>query len=317
MKINPFIFTAVLVTAILSFVASPWCSSNFFVKAEVSPIVASCSANPANSARPGESIIWTVTTSGGDGIYTYSWSGTNSLSGTTASVSKTYSTQGTKIATVRVTSGGVSKTATCSATIVSWPPIVVSCSAVPVSVYPDNPITWTAVASGGNGTYAYAWSGTDKLLGTIASVSKSYTIVGKKIATIKVTSGGLSKTATCSATVNVNMSAKIACIGAAVNTRGRALGTAMTAYTQSINSAYSTRETALQQAYAQATTLIEIKAAIKKVWSDFNLEKITAKTTWISAKKVAYSQYVTAALACKAPSGTGDGSNVSSELKGQ
>ena len=62
----------------------------------------SCSASP-DPAKIGELVTWTASVSGGTPPYTYSWSGSESLSGDTASVTKTYSTLGTKTATVTVT----------------------------------------------------------------------------------------------------------------------------------------------------------------------------------------------------------------------
>lgn len=53
--------------------------------------------------------------------YAYSWSGTNGLSGTTASVSKSYPNTGTKTGSVTVTSGSQSATNTCSMTVSTTP----------------------------------------------------------------------------------------------------------------------------------------------------------------------------------------------------
>lgn len=71
------------------------------------PLVASCSVSPT-SIETGGQATWTATASGGNGTYTYQWSGTNNLSGTSRTITKSYSTTGTKTAQVIVTSGGVS-----------------------------------------------------------------------------------------------------------------------------------------------------------------------------------------------------------------
>lgn len=63
-----------------------------------------------------------------------------------------------------------------------------SCSVSPTSVYTGSPVTWTASASGGAGSYTYSWSGTDSLSGTVASISKIYTTVGTKTASVTITS---------------------------------------------------------------------------------------------------------------------------------
>lgn len=113
-----------------------------------------------------------------------------------------------------------------------------------------------------------------------------------------------------------DVTTKITCVGAAVNTRETALDTAMTSYTGSINSAYAARAAALKQAYTQ-TSLIAVKNAVKTAWSDFNKSVKSSRKTWVTAKNSAWSQYRTAAVACKAPAGTGDGANSGLEVVGQ
>jgi len=63
-----------------------------------------------------------------------------------------------------------------------------SCSVSPTSVYTGSPVTWTASASGGAGSYTYSWSGTDSLSGAVASISKTYTTVGTKTASVTIAS---------------------------------------------------------------------------------------------------------------------------------
>jgi hypothetical protein len=47
---------------------------------------------------------WIAIPSHGNGTYTYTWSGTDGLTGTAASVNKTYTSVGTKTASLVVTS---------------------------------------------------------------------------------------------------------------------------------------------------------------------------------------------------------------------
>ncbi len=95
----------------------PATQSQTFTINRTAPLsVGSCSGSP-NPATTGSSMTWSVPTpTGGTGSYTYAWSGTDSLSGSTRTVSKTYSTTGTKNATVIVTSGAESATKNCSIT---------------------------------------------------------------------------------------------------------------------------------------------------------------------------------------------------------
>lgn len=75
-----------------------------------------CSASPS-SALTNNEITFTANPTGGTGTYTYSWTGDDSLSGTTAIVKKSYIARGQKNATVTVVSGNETKTATCSVLI--------------------------------------------------------------------------------------------------------------------------------------------------------------------------------------------------------
>jgi hypothetical protein len=73
-----------------------------------------CSAHRSD-AYTGDSVTWRAQgVSGGNGNYTYSWSGTNGLSGSGSSVSKTYRSDGIKNATVTIRSAGKTITRECS-----------------------------------------------------------------------------------------------------------------------------------------------------------------------------------------------------------
>jgi hypothetical protein len=81
------------------------------------PISGSCSVSPG-SIYQGQSATWSVSgVSGGNGTYSYSWSGTDGLSGTGSSASKTYTTTGSKTASVTISSADVQKTISCSSTL--------------------------------------------------------------------------------------------------------------------------------------------------------------------------------------------------------
>ncbi|MCI0619951.1 hypothetical protein L0Y40_02890 [Candidatus Wolfebacteria bacterium] len=79
-------------------------------------LVGSCVGSP-NPAAVNQAVTWAASASGGTGSYTYSWSGTDGLSGTSQSVNKVYSAEGTKSATVTITSGSQSINRSCSITV--------------------------------------------------------------------------------------------------------------------------------------------------------------------------------------------------------
>jgi hypothetical protein len=79
------------------------CSTPVNVFYEPSTMTASCSVSD-NSIREGDSVTWSADVSGGDAPYTVEWTGSDDLSTTGNSVSKSYSNTGTKTASMKVTS---------------------------------------------------------------------------------------------------------------------------------------------------------------------------------------------------------------------
>jgi len=75
-----------------------------------------CYVNPQTS-YVGAPVTWYASVTGGNGYYTYSWTGTDSLFANENMVSKTYYSSGTKMAYLTVTSNGQSVTKQCSAYI--------------------------------------------------------------------------------------------------------------------------------------------------------------------------------------------------------
>lgn len=76
----------------------------------------SCSAN-VSSANIGQQVTWQGTASGGAGNYHFFWSGDDKLVGITQSVTKSYTTPGTKSTTVQIVSGATNVVRTCSVEI--------------------------------------------------------------------------------------------------------------------------------------------------------------------------------------------------------
>jgi len=82
----------------------------------------------------------------------------------------------------------------------TWTPgvaILATCSPSVSSIPMGNSVTWTVNASGGNGTFTYAWTGTDSLSGSTATVGKIYSSIGSKTATVTVSSGATSTIQSC------------------------------------------------------------------------------------------------------------------------
>lgn len=118
-------------------------------------------------------------------------------------------------------------------------------------------------------------------------------------------SGGATVTSVPAVTMTAEVSAKIACVATAVATRESALAIGVTAHNQAVQTAYSTRATALADAYKQ-TTVAGVKGAVKTAWSSFNSSVKSANKTWKKVQSDTWSTFKTAAKACKAPNGVSD-----------
>jgi hypothetical protein len=143
------------------------------------PITGTCDVSPT-SGYAGQPYTWTAANiAGGVGGYTYSWSGTDNLSGTGKSAKITYLTAGTKTASVVVSSGSQSTTIDCATSptggsggtiiIQSCTPTLTAPSPDPVDLGATTNIPWsvpsascptscvfsdTHAVSGTSGTYA-------------------------------------------------------------------------------------------------------------------------------------------------------------------
>ena len=70
------------------------------------PFIVSLNANP-NPGFIGQPVNFSAIVGGGVSPYTYSWSGTDGLSGSSSSINKAYNSIGTKTASVTVKDGSV------------------------------------------------------------------------------------------------------------------------------------------------------------------------------------------------------------------
>lgn len=161
-------------------------------------------------ADVGERMTWQANASGGNGSYTYSWSGTEGLNARGRYVSVAYDYAGRKSATVRVTSRGRTVTRSCAQSVTvggdyqyngNTSALSVSCSASPTVGTPNTAVTWTAYPTGGNGAYTYIWSGSDGFSGSQKSVATAYKTNGNKTAMVTVYSAGKSATRSCGTNV--------------------------------------------------------------------------------------------------------------------
>ena len=205
-----------------SFAYPYFSSSNYSL-----PLSASCVAN-ASYTLLGSPITWSASVTGGNGYYTYSWSGTDGLFGSGQATSFTYNTPGTKTAYVNIYSNGQTATANCSnAVTVSGVynsgyvansyisnitnvsgnannTLSIGCFADPASTRINQPVTWTAEVTGGVAPYTYSWTGSDSLNGTQSSVTKYYSTYGDKSAVVAISSAdGKVGTRACSNAVSV------------------------------------------------------------------------------------------------------------------
>jgi len=116
-------------------------------------------------------------------------------------------------------------------------------------------------------------------------------------------------------TSSMTIASKIACVGAAVSVRETALDGGITAYTNSITSAYTVRAAALQSAYATTTPVSQIKSMVKSAWSAFKASIKSASSAWKTTQKNAWATFKTSIKACKAPASVAtDTGNVGGEV---
>lgn len=161
-------------------------------------LTVTCAVSPSNP-HINDSVNWSASASGGTN-YTYSWSGTDGLSGTSQSIQHSYGSSGTKNGTVQVTSGNLTATAQCSVNVQDNNQnndFSVSCYASPTNTTIYNQVSWSASVSGGNGNFTYSWSGDEGLTGASQTVYRSYGYSGTKYGNVIVYSNGQSRSAQC------------------------------------------------------------------------------------------------------------------------
>jgi len=199
-----------------------------FVQTVVSPpLQVGCQGIPP-IAQLNQNVIWNAIVSGGVGDYSYSWSGTDGLSGTSSSVSKSYATAGTKTATLTVTAGAETKTANCQVEVRSLPiaDATVSTSATGtfgevVEIGPGQTAFFSALKDGngdGRGSYdpdggalaKYEWFFGDGTSTTGPEPSHTFSSIGEYTVTLSVTDNE-GDVGTDTVKVNVTSALQVSC----------------------------------------------------------------------------------------------------------
>lgn len=200
--------------------------NNYNYNYNFTPLYVSCYAD-RTVASTGTTINWTANVSGGNGIYSYSWYGTDILRGYNRVNSVMYNSLGTKTAYVTVSSGSQTVTQYCSNSVNinqilsqnnynNYPYIAgaynyqnpsgiqVACYADRISSTIGSPVVWSVEAVGGNGVFNYIWSGSDNLVGNQTSIIKTYDTAGTKTAMVTaIASNGQSVNQVCGNSVSV------------------------------------------------------------------------------------------------------------------
>lgn len=168
-------------------------------------LTVTCSANKTTLST-GQSVTWTAYTTGGDGNYTYSWSGTDGLSNTSSTFTQTYTSIGDKNATVTVTSGGVVVTQNCTNTVLVKEPVILGKCGVDAASTGTNTYEYRVIFEANQlgtitGTNSYVWSGTTGRSVTNTNplvFEQYYTTPGLKVGNVEITSGAQKLRLTCS-----------------------------------------------------------------------------------------------------------------------
>ncbi|MSU55221.1 MAG: hypothetical protein EXS46_01610 [Candidatus Taylorbacteria bacterium] len=187
------------------------------------PLSVSCSAAPS-SPYVGDVVTWGVNPSGGTGSYTFSWTGSDGLSGGNSPVATiTYTTAGYKTASVSVTSGFSSVSWPCNVTVQNRPVQVsptinyfrANGSASFISVTAGTPVALTWSSSNTTSCTALSdWNNSIGVSGSLTltpSVSSSYglvchNVVGEKISAnlyVTVTPAQIATPVASSVSINV------------------------------------------------------------------------------------------------------------------
>ncbi|MEI6553269.1 MAG: PKD domain-containing protein [bacterium] len=196
---------------------------------------ASCTISP-NNVYLNDTVTISGNATGGTGSYSYFWSGSDGISGSSQVVTGRFTSVGSKVVSLTVTSGTQSITRSCNAYVnqnynynnnynygynynngynynynsgYNYVNMTATCVATPVNANVGDNVIWTVYPVGGNGSYTYSWSGSDGLsYGNAYQIQQRYTTPGTKTATVTVYStNGQSIVATCNTNIIGSVSA--------------------------------------------------------------------------------------------------------------
>ncbi|MBU3668889.1 MAG: hypothetical protein FGM57_02895 [Candidatus Taylorbacteria bacterium] len=162
----------------------------------------SCTINPS-VAYVNQDVSFSATASGGNGGYTYSWTGDNGIYSSSQSFTGRFSFGGVKNATVTIrSSDGQTITRSCSVNVQDTNVVGGAyCVANPSVAGVNQNVTWTVFTPNNTLGYTYYWSGTDGLSGFGQSINRVYNTPGYKTATVTVTGNGQTFTTNCATTI--------------------------------------------------------------------------------------------------------------------
>lgn len=164
-------------------------------------LTASCYAS-SSSVQTGQAGNFTGTASGGNGIYSYLWSG--ACSGGTSNCYNIFSNPGNYTAYLTVTSNGQTASASCPISVggYSYNNNIsgISCLATPSTARVGQPVTFTVALPVGTNAYSYSWTGSCTGSGQVCY--NTFPTTGSYNTTVTVYANGQTGTANCSAYVN-------------------------------------------------------------------------------------------------------------------
>ncbi len=161
----------------------------------VNPLTLAVTVSGPTTGTLGTAVTFTATGSGGTTPYTFAWTATGGspASGTGASFSTTYSTEGTFTVSVTITDANANTSiASQSVTVVALP--ITASFTVSTSPTIGVQVTFVASASGGTGGYSYAWNLGDDNTATGNPASHTYTTAGSFTVALTVTDSSMTQT---------------------------------------------------------------------------------------------------------------------------